>query len=345
MWGFIFALFLRLDLAYACTRVSYLGPDNTVVSGRSMDWKQDVGTNIWIFPRGIKRDGAVPPRSIKWTSRYGSVVATFFDAATADGMNEKGLVANLLYLAESEYPKPQKNDKRLALSISAWAQYVLDNFASVKEAVDALRKEPFYIVQVMTPDKEKGTAHLAISDPTGDSAIFEYLGGKLLIHHGREYQVMTNSPAYDQQLTLNSYWQQIGGKAMLPGTSRAADRFVRASYYIKKAPQTTDMLDAIASVFSIIRNTSTPMGVSSEGEPNIAPTLWRTVSDQKNIRYYFESVRMPNIFWTDLKEINFDADQPIKKLDLTKNNIYAGNVLDRYQKSPSFKFLSPTPTL
>jgi hypothetical protein len=29
--------------------------------------------------------------------------------------------------------------------------------------------------------------HLSISDPTGDSAIFEYLGGKLIIHHGEKY--------------------------------------------------------------------------------------------------------------------------------------------------------------
>jgi choloylglycine hydrolase len=40
---------------------------------------------------------------------------------------------------------------------------------------------------------------------------------------------MTNSPTYDQQLALNRYWEQIGGTTMLPGTNRAADRFVRAS--------------------------------------------------------------------------------------------------------------------
>ena len=82
--------------------------------------------------------------------------------------------------------------------------------------------------------------HLAISDPSGDSAIFEYIDGKLVIHHGRQYQVMTNSPVYDQQLALDAYWQQIGGTTMLPGTSRAADRFVRASFYIDAIPQTAN---------------------------------------------------------------------------------------------------------
>lgn len=45
-------------------------------------------------------------------------------------------------------------------------------------------------------------------------------------------KIMTNSPTYDKQLTLNDYWQQIGGLVMLPGTNRASDRFVRASFYI-----------------------------------------------------------------------------------------------------------------
>ena len=88
---------------------------------------------------------------------------------------------------------------------------MLDNYATVAEAVAALRQEPFYVVPVTSPDGKPGTVHLAISDPTGDSAIFEYVGGKLVIHHGRQYQVMTNSPIYDQQLALNAYWEQIGG--------------------------------------------------------------------------------------------------------------------------------------
>ncbi|CSI84473.1 choloylglycine hydrolase [Vibrio cholerae] len=31
-----------------------------------------------------------------------------------------------------------------------------------------------------------------------------------MIHHGSQYKVMTNSPTFDQQLALNTYWQQIG---------------------------------------------------------------------------------------------------------------------------------------
>ena len=75
----------------------------------------------------MNRDGAAGPNSIRWTSKYGSLVAAGWDVGSADGMNEKGLVANMLYLVESEFAKPADNDKRKPLSISVWPQYVLDN--------------------------------------------------------------------------------------------------------------------------------------------------------------------------------------------------------------------------
>lgn len=335
----LFVGVIPLSEVQACTRAVYLGPEDTIITVRSMDWFNDIGTNLWAFPRGLKRDGAAGPKSIQWISKYGSVSAAGFDVATADGMNEKGLVANLLYLAESEYVKPISNDPRKPLSISVWTQYVLDNYATVAEAVEALRKEPFYVIPVMTPDGKPGTVHLAISDATGDSAIFEYVGGKLMIHHGRQFQVMTNSPVYEQQLALNDYWKQIGGTTMLPGTNRAADRFVRASFYINAIPQTSNINEAVASSFGVIRNVSVPLGITTPGQPNISSTLWRTVSDHKNRRYFFESTRSPNVFWVNLSDIDFADGSPTKKLTLTDGVILAGNAADKFQPAEPFKFL------
>ena len=87
-----------------------------------MDWAEVTGTDLWAFPRGMKRDGASGPTSIKWVSKYGSVVCSFYRASSVDGMNEKGLVATFLYLTESDYGKP--DGKRPTISIAAWAQYV-----------------------------------------------------------------------------------------------------------------------------------------------------------------------------------------------------------------------------
>ncbi|MBI5262882.1 MAG: linear amide C-N hydrolase, partial [Bradyrhizobium sp.] len=184
------AVALSPSLSLACTRLVYLGDNGRVITARSMDWKSEMPTNLWIFPRGMTRSGEVGPNSLQWKSKYGSVIASAYEVSTADGMNEAGLVANVLWLVESEYPK--FDSSRPGLTIAAWAQYVLDNFATVQEAVDVLEKDSFAIVTDNVPgQKLLATLHLSISDATGDSAIIEYIKGKPVIHHDRKYQVMT----------------------------------------------------------------------------------------------------------------------------------------------------------
>ena len=322
----------------ACTRVVYQGNKDMVITGRTMDWKEDTRSNIWIFPRGMERNGEVGKDPMRWKSKYGSVVTSAYDICSTDGMNEKGLVANLLWLAESSYP--QWNGEKPALSIAAWVQYMLDNFATVNEAVSGIEKNTFDVVSDMMPDGTRmATLHLSISDATGDNAIFEYIDGKLNIHHNRSYQVMTNSPVFDQQLALDDYWKTIGGTTFLPGTNRAADRFVRASFYINAIPKTEDTRTALASVFSVIRNTSVPFGISTPDQPNISSTRWRTVSDQKDKVYYFESTLYPNVFWVDFKDVDFSEKASVKKLNLLDGKTYAGNTAKEFVTAKPFQFL------
>ncbi|MBA9071822.1 choloylglycine hydrolase [Methylobacterium sp. RAS18] len=334
-------LFNSAFSAEACTRAVYLGANAQVITARSMDWRNDIATNLWIFPRGMKRSGEAGPNSLRWTSRYGSVIASGYDISTTDGINEVGLAANLLWLVESEYPTLSAG--KPGLTIAAWAQYVLDTFATVAEAVDALRAEPFTIVTDQVPGENRlATLHLSLSDATGDSAIFEYIGGRLVIHHDRAFQVMTNSPRFEQQLALDSYWRQIGGTVMLPGTSRAADRFARASFYINAIPKFEDPNRAVAGVFSVLRNASVPYGITTPDEPNISSTRWRTVVDHKRKLYFFESVLTPNTFWVDLKTIDFSVETgTIKKLDLGLNqdHPYAGDTTSLFRKTMPFHFL------
>jgi penicillin V acylase-like amidase (Ntn superfamily) len=332
---------LSVPLSEACTRVVYLGPDGNVITARSMDWKVDVGTNLWILPRGISRTGESGPNSAHWTSKYGSVIATGYDISTTDGMNEKGLVANVLWLVESQYPQPKSTKPMLAISI--WAQYVLDNFDTVAEAINVLQKEPFTVVTAHVPGEDRlATLHLSISDATGDSAIIEYIDGKQVIHHDRKYQVMTNSPTFDKQLALDEYWKSIGGTVVLPGTNRAADRFARASFYINAIPNDEDPDITLASVFSVIRNVSVPYGITTPDQPNISSTRWRTVSDQKRKIYFFESAITPNAFWVNFKDVDFSSESgKVMKLDLGPNqsHVYAGNVAKEFKVSKPFRFL------
>lgn len=327
-------------ISVACTRAVFLGDNDRVITGRTMDWKVDVGTNLWVMPQGLKQNGGAGPNSVEWVSKYGSVIASGYDIASTDGVNEKGLAANLLWLVESEYPEPTQDKKML--SISAWAQYVLDNFATVQEAVDALSKEEFIVVTDKVPGESRNaTLHLSISDATGDSAIVEYIKGQQVIHHNRQYQVMTNSPTFDEQLALNTYWQKIGGTVMLPGTNRAADRFARASFYINAIPKNKDARTSIASVFSVMRNVSVPLGIVTESEPNISSTRWRTVVDHKNLMYFFESALTPNTFWVDLKKIDFSvATGQVMKLDLgaEQTNIFSGDATADFKAAKLFQF-------
>lgn len=332
-------LFLVPSDSSACTRAVYLGPDGMVITGRTMDWREDPLTNLYIFPRGTERRGATGDNTIFWTSKYGSLSAAGYDIGIADGMNEAGLVANLLFLPESVYERAG-DDPRPVMGLSIWTQYVLDNFATVNETVEELQKEKFRIDAPDLPNGVKSRLHLSISDATGDSAIFEYVDGYLQIYHGRQYQVLTNSPFYDSQLAVLEYWQAIGGMVMLPGTNKASDRFVRASFYINAVTQTSDPAIAVPVVTSVMHNVSVPYGISVPDKPHISATRWLTVSDQKNLRYYFESTLGMRTFYVDLQKIDFAKGAPQRVLKLVGGKTYDGDATAQFKKSEKpFSFL------
>ena len=305
------------DDVEACTRVVYVGDNGEVITGRTLDWKEMIGTNLYVMPRGMKREGYDESNTIKWKSKYGSVVSVGYDVGVNEGMNEKGLVCNLLYLPGTVYSLP--NDTRPYISTSVWAQYVLDNFATTSEAVAELSKDNFQINAPAMPGGNATTLHMAISDSTGNSAIIEYINGVISIHEGKEFQVMTNAPIYDKQLAINEYWKEIGGLKMLPGTNKSSDRFVRASFYVDALPKSTTHQLALAGVFGIINNCSVPIGISVSDQPEISSTRWRSVSDQKDKVYYFESTISPAIIWIDLSKCDLKEGAQVLKLDLINN--------------------------
>lgn len=340
MAGLLGLAHLPAQAAEPCTRAVYLGPNNMTVTGRTMDWRDEMPTNLWLLPAGTQRVSYDNGPHLSWTSKYGSVVAVSYDIGTSEGMNEKGLVAQLLYLTESQYGKP---DNRPVMGMSIWCQYVLDNFATVSEAVAKLKQDSFRIDAPAMPGGQASTMHMAISDSTGNSAVVEYIDGKISIHEGRQYQVLTNSPSYDQQLAVRDYWAPIGGLNMMPGTNKSSDRFVRASFYINAVEQTSDPKVAVASVFSVMRSVSVPLGISTPDQPNNSSTRWRSVSDQKNRVYYFETTLAPAILWVDLNEADLKPGAPVKKLTLVNGEEYAGNATPKFAEAKPFSFLFRLP--
>jgi choloylglycine hydrolase len=328
-------------LAEACTRAVYLGPENRVLTGRTMDWKMPMVSNLWAFPRGIERDGAAGERSVTWTSRYGSLAVSGYDISTADGMNEAGLVVNLQWEVEATYPEDDGETPKISLSV--FPQYLLDRYATVAEAVADLRANPVLVQGGEVPVGPPGraaTVHVSLSDTSGDSAIIEFVAGEMTIWHDRSYQVMTNEPTFERQLAIREYWQGVNPREFLPGTVRASDRFVRASFYINAVEQTADPRRSVAAVMSVMRQVSTPVGVSIADQPNLSSTRWRVVANHNDLRYYVESVTSPSIFWVDLENLDFSEGADVRKLDLgvDMERILSGESSASFEPATPFAF-------
>lgn len=319
-----------------CTRTLWLESGQGPIAGRNMDWAQSLGTNLWVLPAGAERAGIdKDPNPLKWKSKYASLVATAYDLATVDGLNEKGLAAHVLWLAESDYG--ERDPAQLGLSVSLWAQFYLDQFDSVEACAAYTRKHAIQVRPQGDPVSGRwSTVHLALSDATGDSAVIEFIDGVAKVHHSRSYTVMTNSPPFDQQLQHLAKYQGLGGDLPLPGTTEAADRFVRASYYLSKLPPADSPRRAYAALLSVMRNAAQPFGVADPTRPHISMTIWRTLIDLKRGIYAFESSFSPDIIWVQLSKLDLSKSQ---KLDLSQEGL-VGDMSDKFIATPAFSFMS-----
>lgn len=340
----LFAATLVIALAATparpCSRVLWNDSGRNVLVGRNMDWFEDMKSNVWVLPRGMKRDGLAEKNPLKWTSKYGSLIVSAYDVGTADGVNEKGLGVHFLYLPETEVGK--RDEAVPGLSMSMWAQYYLDRFATVDEAVKAIKTEPYQLRMAVEPTSKKpATVHLAINDATGDSAILECIKGELKVYHSREYTVMTNQPTFDKQQENLKQYRGFGGEKKLPGTHEPADRFVRGAYYVKNLPKPKSDREAVAAIMSVMRNTSAPFGVADPERPNVSTTIWRTVTDLSDRVLYYDGVFSPQVFWLDLKKLKFDETEPVRKLTVAGNFELMGEVSGKCEKAELFKFLPP----
>ncbi|KIV78675.1 hypothetical protein PV11_06301 [Exophiala sideris] len=340
-----FILPLLFSDVFACSRVTYnSGPSdgNRIVIGRSMDWLTPTNSSIFAFPAGLQRNGSAGANSAEWTSKYGSVITTAYDLSTCDGMNTQGLVANLLYLADGDFGP--RNTSQQAMSLAIWPQYFLDQYATVAEAAnDLFDASGVPKFQVRTRELIPGVPslmHVSLSDATGDNLILEWLNGALVVHHGTEYNVMTNEPDYDQQLAINEYWSSIANFS-LPGTDRPADRFARLAHYVDVAPGATDQVTALATTAGMIRAVSVPMEPINIDTPNITPTLWRTFADTKELVYYYESATDGKFFWVELTKLNLSTGGQTMDLSLVGVNWTdrVGDMTGQFQQATPFTYM------
>ncbi len=130
---------------FACTRVLWNEGGPAILVGRTMDWPESTEPILTVLPRGLKHNGGElggqslkDPNPLIWASKYGSLVTTVYGLGAADGLNEHGLAVHMLYLNATDFGA---RDKALpGVHAGLWAQYALDNAASVPEALDLLTK-------------------------------------------------------------------------------------------------------------------------------------------------------------------------------------------------------------
>lgn len=220
-----------------------------------------------------------------------------------------------------------------------WAQYFLDNFATVAEAVEAQKSIPFQIEPLILPNGFPTLVHMSLEDKDGNSAIIEYIGGVAKVYTDRRYTVMTNEPTYDKQIENLKQYRTFGGDKPLPGERTPTDRFVRAAYYVENLPQPTNFGEGAAYMFSVIRNISVPFGKPDPLKPNVSSTIFHTVIDHTSGRFYFESTYAPNVVWIDYSKLDFSKGMSEKELPV-ENMIFSlnGDVTAKLQKTKPFVF-------
>lgn len=315
--------------AQACTRVLITDKEHSVMMGRSMDWEEDMKTNLLILPRhfphtGGEAEGTTQGNWVAWESKYGSVVATGYEHFITDGLNEKGLGVHLLWHEGADYGK--RDSEKPGLSLALWLLYYLDNFKSVAEAVTYTQTHPMQITPYYHEETQQwGKLHLVLDDSEGDSAVFEYINGRLEIYHGPEYTTVTNEPDYNVHLQNLKQYRGFGGSKALPGKFSSKNRFVRASFYAKVLPAFVSNMDRVVEILAVLNNVAYPYTTIDETK-----SIWRTVCDLTNKIYYFQASKNQNLISVNLKQ--FDLNIPaIRKLDLVNHPEYVGDVSDKFE--------------
>jgi choloylglycine hydrolase len=321
-------------LAYSCSRIVYLGADSIVMVGRTLDWRNPIPTNIYVYPKGISKQSMPSGKCLEWKSKYRSVIAVGYDGGVTEGMNSAGLIVNGLFCKESVYTSVAQMPDAPLMSLAMFVSYFLDNFATVDEVETWLYDNKFVISGKTFDGGTVSLLHWAFTDRIGMTLVIEYDAGVLKTYKSEQLQVLTNDPPLSQMQAIEKYWNGVGGNNMLPGTVRSADRFVRASYFVKHIPRTDNEQQAFTGLNSIINSVTVPFGYEVEGMPNLSSTQWRSIADAKMLRYYFALAESKGYIWIDLDSVL--DDNVILKYDMTQTLDVMGNVTKNMTISQGF---------
>jgi penicillin V acylase-like amidase (Ntn superfamily) len=288
------------NMVIACTTF-FINKNGQLVFGRNYDWISGAGI-VNTNQRGLYKvamstgNGAIPA---SWTAKYGSITFNQYGKEfPTGGMNEKGLVVELMWLDSTVYPAA---DKRPTVGVLQWIQYQLDNAATISEVINSDNQLRI---------SEKGTPiHYLVADAAGKVMTVEFLNGKMTIHKDAElpFPVLTNDTYAASVLTAKPI---IEKQQEVTLDNNSLDRFVKACSMVKKYTSSNIAIPVTEYAFSILDKVA-------QG----SYTKWSIVYDISNKKIWFKTADNKGIKTFDFTAFDLSCKQPSKMFNMNQ----AGN--------------------
>lgn len=288
----------------ACTTF-FITKNGQMVFGRNYDWITATGiicTNL----RGLQKTSMATQdgKTISWASQYGSITFNQYGEEFPNGgMNEKGLVVELMWLDGTKYPKA---DDRPAVNVLQWIQYQLDRSATVDDVIASDK-----VVRITG----KGTPlHYLVADSAGHVATIEFLDGKMVIHRGRElpFAVLTNS-TYDASIAATK--ESSNNRAF---ADNSIDRFAKACNMVQQYELQDINTPMVDYAFNILNKVSQNDW-----------TKWSIVYDITNKRIHFKSHDFVDVKTVSFSSFDFACTSAPKMFNI--NQIGRGEVSNLFK--------------
>ena len=334
----------------ACTEVRLKSKDNSVVVGRSMEFAQELNSNVIVQPKGQKRISKLPDGSNgkKWTAKYGVIYLDGFGLDIAvDGFNEVGLsVGELYFPGEAKFAEPPKKKKSRAISNLDLPLFILQNFATIEKIRKELPKLTVWGEKLEVLNNIIVPVHYAVYQEDGKGIIIEYSNEGLKIFDS--VGIMTNSPKYDWHLTnLRNYVNlnaenvppvviegisfagtgQGTGLKGIPGDPTPPSRFVRAAAMAYLSQKGDTAADIVNLSEHILNNVDIPIGLVRDfenGETFHDYTQWIVIKDLSNKILYYRSYENMSLRSVDMNRLDMSVEG--KKLTIPVNGRGSGIV-------------------
>ncbi len=284
---------------YACTTFC-LKNNGEVLFGKNYDWMIGDGM-IFVNKRGVSKMSSVDLNPARWVSKYGSVTFNQYGwESPSGGMNEEGLVIELMWLDDTQYPAP---DERPAVDVLEWIQYNLDSAATTEHVIRNSEA-----VRISSAVK----LHYLVNDRFGNAATIEFLDGKLVAHTGETLPYAT--------LANDTYTRSLEhSKKTGPAVSESSlDRFTRAAAKTREfETKHRSEKSAVDYAFDILTN------VAQKNS-----TQWSIVYDQRRGRVYWRTKKRSELKSIDTTALDYSCGTPIKVLDLDHKD--SGDITRRF---------------